>query len=100
MAAGHADVGHRDRVAVIASDDRPVGGKLDSLPGVEAGDDAQLERGLLRADGRGCLGGQAHAGALVQADLVECEIGVAEAPVQHDPGGGAAVRELVQPLVA
>ena len=83
-------------VGVTADRDRRAGSQRHPTASVEAGDDAQLERSR-----RGCVDvprrpAGADPRALVEADLVERELAVAEATVEHEPGTGAVAESHQQ----
>ena len=87
MAARDALVAEAEIAVGVAADDHARRGQRDRLTGVEAGDDPQLQdrrRGL--GPLRGTVG-RLDARALVEPDLGEREVDVAEAAVDDDAAG-------------
>ena len=96
MAAGDALVAEREIAVAVAAHDDAARGQRHRPTGVEAGDDPQLEdsrRGLERLGG---AIGRLDARPLVEADLGEGEVDVAEAPVDHDAASLGGIGQRVE----
>ncbi len=84
MAARDALVTEREIAVGVAAHDDASRGQRHGLAGVEAGDDAQLQDGRRALKGLGGAIGRLDACSLIEADLGQGEVDVAEAAVDDD----------------
>ena len=95
VAPRHALIEQHEIAVVVAAHGHRSVPQPHSPPGVEPGHDPELQHARPPRVFAGRAGGGPQPGALVDADLAQREVGVAEASIHHDPGGAV---DLAEPL--